>query len=60
MHKQKKKKTKQNKTKQNKTKQNKKEGEIKSDKITLSLFPSTSWKNLSVEQTFDLAVKGKN
>ena len=32
----------------------------KSDRITGSPFPSTPWKNLSVKQTLELAVKGKN
>ena len=32
----------------------------KSDRITWSLFPSTHWKNLSVSQTLDLAMWGKN
>ena len=35
-------------------------GERKSDKITWSLFPSIPWKNLSVFQTLDPAVRGKN
>ena len=32
----------------------------KSDRITWSPFPSTPWKNLSVSQTLDPAVRGKN
>ena len=38
----------------------KKEEREKSDKITWSPFPSTPWKNLSVWQTLEPAVKGKN
>ena len=36
------------------------ERERKSDRITLSPFPSTPWKNLSILQTLNLAVRGKN
>ena len=38
----------------------KQEEREKSDRITLSHFPSTPWKNLSFDYTLELAVKGKN
>ena len=34
--------------------------ERRSDRITWSLFPSTPWKNLSFEQTFEPVVRGRN
>ena len=40
--------------------QKKKGRERKSDKITWSIFPSTPWKNLSILQTLDPVVRGKN
>ena len=39
---------------------NKKGRGRKNDKSTWSSFPSTPWKNLSVKQILDSAVKGKN
>ena len=32
----------------------------KSDRITWSIFPSTPWKNLSLEQTLEPVMRGKN
>ena len=37
-----------------------KKEERKSDRITQSPFLSTPWKNLSIQQTLDPTVRGKN
>ena len=52
-------KKKKQKKKKNKNK-NKKRRERKSDRITWSIFSSTPWKILSVLQTLNLAMRGKN
>ena len=43
-----------------KTKNKKGRERKKSDKITWSFFPSIPWKNLFVQQTLNMAIRGEN